>query len=124
MIVIEQKNEVLTVHVYSELSLDDFKEFENAVNDELKQYDHVNLLLDLSSMTRFSVDVALEELRFSKEHSRDYEKIAVITESQWLAWASWLAAAFVSADVRQFDTVESATAWLTETAGSTSAPNV
>lgn len=114
MIIIEQENDLLKVHIYSDMTLDDFREFENAVTDELKQYDHVNLLLDLSSMTGFSLDVVLEELRFNKQHSHDYQKIAVITENQWVTWASWLATAFVTAEARQFDDVESANAWLQE----------
>lgn len=112
MIVIEPERDLLKVHIYSDMTLDDFREFEQAVIDELKQYEHVNILLDLSSMTGFSVDVALEDLRFSKQHAHDYEKIAVVTDSQWLTWVSWLAAAFVSAEVRKFDDPESAAAWL------------
>jgi hypothetical protein len=112
MIVIEQEKEVLKAHVYSEMTVGDFREFETAVADELKQYDHVNLLFDLTSMTGFSLDAALEEVRFNKQHVNDYRKIAVVTENQWLVWVSWLATAFVSADVRQFDDVESANAWL------------
>lgn len=112
MIVIEQENELLKAHVYGEMTLDDFTEFENAVADELKQFDHVNIVFDLSNMTGFSLDAALEELRFNKVHANDYRKIAVVTESQWLVWVSWLATAFVAAEVRQFDDVESATTWL------------
>lgn len=114
MIVIEQEKDLLKVHIYSDMTLDDFQEFEDAVTDELKRYDHVNLLLDLTSMTGFSVDVALEELRFNKQHARDYERIAVVTENQWIVWVSWLATAFVSAEVKQFDDVESAQIWLSE----------
>ncbi len=114
MIIIEQEKDLLKVHIYSDMTLEDFREFEDAVTDELEHYDHVNLLLDLSSMSGFSVDVALEELRFNKEHARDYQRIAVVTESQWLAWMSWLAVAFVTAEVRQFDDVESAQMWLQE----------
>lgn len=114
MIIIEQEKDVLKVHIYSDMTLSDFGEFEDAVTDELKRYDHVNLLLDLSSMTGFSVDVALEELRFNKQHARDYQRIALVTESQWIAWASWLATAFVTAEVKQFDDVESAHIWLRE----------
>ena len=114
MIIIEQEKDLLNVHIYSDMTLEDFREFEEAVTDELKKYDHVNLLLDLSSMSRFSVDVALEELRFNRAHARDYKKIAVVTNSQWMAWVSWLAAAFVTAEVKQFDDVESAHTWLAE----------
>ena len=114
MIVIEQEDDLLKAHVYGDMTLEDFHEFESAVTDELKQYEHVNILLDLGSMTGFSLDVALEELRFNKQHAHDYQKIAVITDSQWLTWASWLAAAFVTAEARQFEDVDSACDWLAE----------
>ena len=112
MIVVEQENELLKAHVYGEMTLDDFREFENAVAGELEQYDHVNIMFDLSNMTGFSLDAALEEVRFNKAHANDYRRIAVVTESQWLAWVSWFTTAFVSAEVRQFDDVESAGVWL------------
>ena len=79
-----------------EMTLDDFREFENAVASELEQFDYVNIVFDLSNMTGFSLDAALEEVRFNKAHANDYKKIAVVTESQWLAWVSWFATAFVS----------------------------
>lgn len=112
MIVVEQENELLKAHVYGEMTLEDFREFESAVADELEQFDHVNILFDLTNMTGFSLDAALEEVRFNRAHAHDYQKIAVVTESQWLAWVSWFTTAFVTAEVRQCDDVQSATVWL------------
>jgi hypothetical protein len=114
MIVVEQENEILKAHVYGEMTLDDFREFEEAVAGELKQFDHVNIIFDMSNMTGFSLDAALEEVRFNKAHANDYRKIAVVTVSQWLAWVGWFTTAFGNADVRQFDDVESASTWLKE----------
>ncbi len=112
MIVIEEQNDLLKVHVYGEFTLSDFREFETAVGDELQEYDHVNALFDLTNMERFSVDVVLEELKFNKQHARDYRRIAVVTDNQWHAWLGWLAGAFVDAEVQQFDNEQGATAWL------------
>ncbi len=112
MIVIEEHGNILKVHVYAEFTLNDFQEFEDAVTSELREYDHVNVLFDLTNMERFSMDMALEELKFNKQHARDYERIAVVTSNGWHAWVGWLAGAFVAADVRQFEDMESASAWL------------
>lgn len=112
MIVIEDQKDVLKVHVYAEFTLDDFREFEDAVTDELREYEHVNVLFDLTNMERFSMDMAMEELKFNKQHARDYERIAVVTDNQWHAWVGWLAGAFVDAEVQQFDDLDSAGAWL------------
>ncbi len=112
MIVIEDLKDVLKVHVYAEFTLDDFREFEDAVTNELREYEHVNVLFDLTNMERFSMDMAMEELKFNKQHARDYERIAVVTDNQWHAWVGWLAGAFVDAEVQQFEDLESAGAWL------------
>lgn len=112
MIVIEDLKDVLKVHVYGEFTLDDFREFEDAVTDELREYEHVKVLFDLNNMERFSVDMAVEELKFNKRHARDYERIAVVTDNQWHAWVGWLAGAFVDAEVQQFDDLDSAGTWL------------
>lgn len=112
MIVIEDLEDLLKVHVYAEFTLDDFREFEDAVTDELRKYEHVNVLFDLTNMERFSMDMALEELKFNKQHARDYERIAVVTDNQWHAWVGWLAGAFVDAEVQQFDDLDSAGTWL------------
>ncbi len=112
MIVIEEEKDLLKVHVYGEMTIDDFREFENAVTSELTQFDHVNLLFDLSNMTGFSLDVALEEARFSRAHARDYRRIAVVTDNQWLVWVTWIAGAFVDADVQRFPDADTAMAWL------------
>lgn len=112
MIVIEEHNNLLKVHVYGEFTLDNFREFEDTVTNELREYDYVNVLFDLTNMERFSLDMALEELKFNKQHARDYQRIAVVTDNQWHAWVGWLAGAFVSAEVQQFDELDSAGAWL------------
>ena len=114
MIVIEQEAALLKVHVYGEMTSEDFREFEARVMEELDTYDSVDLLFDLGNMTGFSVDVALEEVRFSKAHAQDYRRVAVVTDEQWLAWVTWLAGRFAHADVQQFPDLESATGWLQE----------
>lgn len=112
MIVIEQETDLLKVHVYGEMTIEDFREFEARVMEELDTYDSVDLLFDLGNMTGFSVDVALEEVRFSKAHAQDYRRVAVVTDDQWLVWVTWLAGRFAHADVQQFPDLDTASNWL------------
>jgi len=60
------------------------------------------------------VDMAWEEIKFSRAHGRDFSRIAVVTDSQWVAWSAWLNQVFVSADLRVFDDEAEARAWLAE----------
>ena len=112
MIVIEEEEDLLKAHVYGEFQLDDFRELERAVTGELTRYEQVLLLLDLRAARGFTVDVALEEIQFNRRHLGDYRRIAVVTDSQWLAFTSWLAGMFTGAEVSRFATLEDAEAWL------------
>ncbi|MDR2238828.1 MAG: STAS/SEC14 domain-containing protein [Zoogloeaceae bacterium] len=112
MIVTDHKDNLVTVTVYGELTLSDYKEFEALVNDKVKSGGTVNLLCDLRQMAAFTLDVAWEDIKFERAHSHDFGKIAVLTDSQWVTWSAWLSQAFVDADLRVFRDEQEARDWL------------
>ena len=114
MITTQHLNHLVEFAVFGEFTLADFKEFEELVLHEIKFSGPVNLLVDLRDMADFTLDVAWEEIRFSQQHAGDFKRIAVITDSQWVAWSAWLSQLFVNADVTVFDNEADARAWLAE----------
>lgn len=112
MIVIDHQPHRVNVAVFGEFTLADYKEFEEVVNYKVRFEGPIDLLFDLGQMAGFTIDVAWEELKFSRAHSNDFERIAVVTRSEWVTWSAWLSQAFVSADVEVFETAEAARAWL------------
>lgn len=112
MIATDHKESLVTVAVYGEFTLGDYKEFEELVNFKVKFEGPVNLLFDLRQMADFTLDMAWEEIKFSRAHSHDFGKIAVLTDSQWVAWSAWLSQAFVDADIEVFDDEQEARGWL------------
>ena len=112
MIVIQQENKRVIVNVYGEFTLADYKEFEDAVNYQVKFEGPVDLLFDLREMADFTLDVAWEDLVFAREHANDFNRIAVLTNSQWVAWSAWLPKIFVRADLQVFGEEGEARAWL------------
>ena len=112
MIVIEEEKSLLKVHVYDELTISDFREFEEAVNKNLGANGTIDLLLDFNNMTGFTLDTALEEIQFNRQHIGDYQKIAVVTSDQWLTWVTWLATVFTHANVQKFPDTQLALDWL------------
>lgn len=114
MIAIDHQEHLITVTVLGEFTLADFKEFEELVNFKVKFEGSVSLLFDLREMADYTVDMALEEIRFSRAHSDEFDRVAVITESQWVAWSAWISQVFVSADLRVFPSEAEARAWLAE----------
>ena len=112
MIVIEEQNDLLKATVYAELSLADFREFETAAQHELKQAPKIKLLLDLTKMSGYTVDVAWEDIRFTRAHAHDFRRIAVVTDSMWVTWLGWLPSAFTDAEIKHFEDAAAADAWL------------
>lgn len=112
MISLDVKDNRIAVTVMGQFTLDDYREFEAAAIEALRAQAPVNLLFDLRDMLSYSVDVAWEELRFSREHNRDFGRVAVLTGDEWVAWSMWLNRMFMSADIRLFDALEPAQAWV------------
>jgi len=120
MIAINVKDNIVGMSVLGRFTIEDYKEFEEAVLYGIKFQGVVNLLIDLRDMLSFSVDVAWEEIKFSREHANDFDRVAILTSNEWIAWSAWVNRLFVDADIQLFDDVKQAEAWLKETA-STSA---
>ena len=112
MIVIDQKPQRVSVSVFGEFTLADYKEFEEVVNYKVKFEGPVDLYFDLSQMADLTIDVAWEEIKFSRAHPDDFNRVAVVTDSQWVTWSAWLSQTFVSADVEVFDNADEANSWL------------
>ena len=90
------------------------QELETAANFVLKNHAQAKLLVDLSDMLNFTVDVAWQEIKFARQHPRDFARIAVVTTDQWLQWSAWLPRIFTKAEVRVFEDYDSALAWIQE----------
>ena len=112
MIVIDHKPNLVSVSVFVEFTLADYKEFEEVVNYKVKFEGPVDLFFDLSQMADFTLDVALEEIKFSRAHADDFRRVAVVTDSQWVTWSAWLSQTFVNADVEVFTEAAEAKGWL------------
>ena len=112
MITLNVQDNRIAVTVMGQFTLDDYKEFEQAVDYGIQFKGTVNVLFDLRGMLSYSVDVAWEELKFSREHKNDFGRIAILTGDQWVAWSMWINRMFMSADIRLFDELELAQAWV------------
>lgn len=112
MITINPEPRLITVTVFAEFTLADYREFETAALSALQAKRRPNLLFDLSEMTGYTLDLAWEEVRFTRLHVHDFPKIAVVTTDQWLIWSAWLSQLFVEADLEVFEDTAGALAWL------------
>ena len=112
MIKLDAHHNQIAVSVMGQFTLDDYREFERAVCHGIEFEGTVNVLFDLRDMLSYSVDVAWEELKFSREHKNDFDRVAILTGNQWVAWSMWINRFFMSADIRLFDDLDAAQAWV------------
>jgi hypothetical protein len=103
---------VVSVAVFNEFTLQDFQQFESDVISTLQYHERVALLFDVRDMLSYTVDVAWEEIKFTRTHAHEFSRIALVTTDQWLTWAAWLERFWLNTEIRVFDAPEPALAWL------------
>jgi hypothetical protein len=114
MITVDHKTGLVSLAVLGEFTLEDFREFEDYLYAHGLFDGSCNLLFDLREMAGFTVDLAVEEIKFTRLHGGDFKRVAVVTDSQWVVWSAWLEQLFVKADLRVFEVIEDARVWLAE----------
>lgn len=118
MITIQRSPNLIDIAVLGEFTLADFKQIEDQALSQLNASKltasgSISLLFDLRDMIDYTIDVALEEIRFfGGAHPTQFRKIAVVTNDQWITWQAWLSRLFVHADIRPFTAYNEAKAWV------------
>ncbi len=112
MITTEHRDRFVAITVLGEFTLADFQEFEQLLKYKIQFEGKLDLLFDLSAMAGFTLDVAWEEIKFTREHAADFRRIAVVTDDQWLSWSAWLRQFFIDAELQVFADAAQAHEWL------------
>ncbi len=112
MITIQTMDNLVIVAVIGEFTLADYKEFEEQVLYKAHFDGQVNVLFDWRDMVDYTVDVAWEEIKFMREHGREFNRVAVVTDDQWQAWSAWVSNLFIEADVLVFSDYDEAKDWV------------
>ena len=112
MISIRQQNYGLNVALYNEFTLEDFKTLEAAILECLKRVHRPDILLDLSLLRDYTIDMAAEQLRFLNNHDNDFGRIAIVVDDIWIKFASHISDLLTRTHPKYFDTAAEAQAWL------------
>lgn len=112
MIILSHEENYIHVIVAGEFTLKDYQELEENLLYQFKFQGRPNLLFDLREMLHYTIDVAIEELRFIRKNPHTFGRIAVVSNDQIVNWNAWLNALLLEADISTFDNVEDARAWV------------
>ena len=88
MISIREQSYGLNVALYNEFTLEDFRELEQAILQAVGRVHRPDLLLDLSMLKDFTIDMAWEQLKFVNAHDKDFGRIAVVVDDIWIKFAA------------------------------------
>jgi hypothetical protein len=112
MITIQHEGRLTVIGIFSRFEIADFHRIEEEVERQLDSIGQIDLLVDLRGMIGYTLDVALEDIRFVRGHARDVGRIAILSDKDSVVWTALLARLFVRAEIRVFDTEVDARDWL------------
>jgi hypothetical protein len=114
MITLQHEGSLSVIGVFGTLEIEDFHRLEDAVEQQLARHGRIDLLVDLTGMLDYTLDTAIEDIRFMREHARDVGRIAILSTREAVIWSALLSRLFIKAEVRVFDNEASARAWMDE----------
>ncbi|WP_373742119.1 STAS/SEC14 domain-containing protein [Neisseria sp.] len=117
MISIREQDYGLNVALFNEFTLEDFRELESASLDIVKKVHRPDMLLDLSMLKDFTIDMAVEQLKFMRKHENDFGRIAVVVDDVWIKLGAQLSSLITRQHPKYFDNAAEAQVWLAGNSG-------
>jgi len=112
MITIQHEGSLTVIGVFATFGAADFKRLEQEVEQQLRTLGKIDLLVDLTGMMGYTLDAALEDIKFTREHARDVGRIAILSDKESVVWTALLSRLFVQAEIRVFDSEAGAREWI------------
>ena len=112
MISIREQSYGLNVALYNEFTLDDFRQLEAALLESKQKIHLPDILLDLSMLKDFTIDMAMEQIKFLNQHENDFGRVAVITDDIWIKLGARLSSLLTNQHPKYFDDATKAQEWL------------
>jgi hypothetical protein len=112
MITIQHEGSLTVVGVFARLEIADFTRLEGEIESQLRLLGRIDMLVDLRGMLGYTLDVAFEDLRFTREHAHDVGRIAILSENNAVVWTALLSELFIRAQIQVFDDESLAREWL------------
>lgn len=108
-----EMDHIIEVEVNGKISENDIYEFEQYFKQKKENQEELNLLLAVED-AKYSLNGLIEDLKFDIKHRNDFNKIAVISDNNWIELGSKLTDILPTVEVKHFNDNEKdkAQAWL------------
>lgn len=100
--VIDNEKDYLAFKFTGTVSETEYQEILQLMRDKFKESDHIDLLMDMSDLDRFTLGTLWEDLKFDIQHFRDIRRFAVIGNTEIQKIISSLSGPFVSDEAKFF----------------------
>ena len=102
------------IKVGSTLTREDYKEIVPEIEQKIKQFGSIKLLMQIDGFKSIEPAALWEELKFDIKHRNDFEQIAVVGDEDWAKWSAKFGEIFFDARIKYFqpDQVSEAWEWL------------
>jgi len=108
----EQPN-VIELVIDEEITEEDIREFEKYFSQKKENHSKVNMLIDIKDID-YSLDGFIADAKFTTSHLDDFDKVAMVSDENWIETVNKLADLMPDVEVAHFDHEEKdkALAWL------------
>lgn len=103
---LEERNNILAVHVTGKLEKVDYEQFVPTVEDAIKQYGKIRILFDMHDFHGWSAGALWEDVKFDLKHFADIERLALVGDKAWEKGMAAFCKPFTTAKVKYFDRSE------------------
>jgi len=102
------------IRVGSTLTREDYKEIVPEIEQKIKQFGSIKLLMQIDGFKSIEPAALWEELKFDIKHRNDFEQIAIVGDENWGKWSAKFGEIFFDAHIKYFqpDQVTEAWEWL------------
>lgn len=103
---LQTTDQLITIEVNGTVDREDWQQVAEAVNEALRQHDHVAILADLTHLDTFTAGALYEDTKLGIQNlgvMDRFDKIALVTEKNWIERAAELGEQLVpGVEVRAF----------------------
>ncbi|HNO75037.1 MAG TPA: STAS/SEC14 domain-containing protein [Nitrosomonas mobilis] len=113
---IVEEGKFIHLTIAGKLEKEDYDIFAPEIDQQIKQYGKINLLVELIDFHGWTAGAAWEDTKLGVRHFNDIERLAIVGDKTWEKGMAYFSKAFTLAKVRYFDISErdEAEAWIRE----------
>ena len=108
----QNEGNTFAIRASGKLNHEDYQAFLPKLEEKIKQYGQVSLLLELDNFSGWDLKAAKDDFKFGFKHMGDLDRIAIVGDKAWEHWMTLMAKPFMLlGSVRYFDRERLQEAW-------------